>query len=70
MVETAGAERHMMRAATGTTSRAAYLTEYWKAFWRVSLSFWASSLEKAGKRMVVIGVAKKVMSMTKFWATP
>lgn len=38
-VETAGSDSDITRATTGTTSRAAYLTENWKTFCRVSLSF-------------------------------
>jgi hypothetical protein len=69
-VETAGPDKLMMRAATGTTRSEAYLIEYWKTFLRVSLSLWGSSLENAGNRMVVMGVAKNPMRTTKFTATP
>ena len=38
-VETAGSAKHATNAATGTTSNDAYLTENWKTFLMVSLSF-------------------------------
>ncbi len=69
-VDTAGSDRLMTRAATGTTRMEAYFMENWKTFLSVSWSFLASSLENAGKSMVVMGVAKKVMRTTKFEATP
>jgi len=52
--------------ATGTTINEAYLTEYWKTFFRVCWSFFASNLEKAGNIIVRTGVAKKEMRTTKF----
>jgi hypothetical protein len=69
-VETAGSDKHIMIMVTGTTISEAYLTENWKMFFRVSLSFFASSLENAGNSIVITGVAKKVIRITKFPATP
>ena len=68
--ETAGSARHTTKAAIGTTRKAAYLTEYWKTFCRVPLSFCASSLLNAGKSIVVIGVAKNPIKTTKVDAIP
>ena len=68
-VEIAGCERTMTTAAAGTTRSAAYFTENWKTFLRVSRSFSGSSLEKAGNSMVVMGEAKKVIRTAKFMAT-
>ena len=59
-----------MRAATGTTRRAAYFTENWKTFLRGCLSLSGLSLLKAGNIMVIIGLAKKPMRTTKLTATP
>ena len=68
-MEIAGWDRAMMAVAAGTTRRAAYVTENWKTFLSVSLSFCGLSLEKAGNSMVLIGVAKKVIRTAKFVAT-
>lgn len=57
-----------MRAAAGTTRRAAYFTENWKTFLSVSFSFCGFSLENAGNSTVAIGVEKKVIRTAKFMA--
>jgi len=57
-------------AAAGTTSSEAYFMENWKTFLSVSWSFCGSSLLKAGKSMVLTGVAKKVISTTNVLAMP
>jgi len=59
----------MTKEVTGTTIRAAYLTEYWNTFFSVSRSFVWSNFEKAGKSIVVTGVAKNVINTTKFTET-
>src|SRR3990172_2091277 len=64
-VETAGCDSAITITATGTTKRAAYLTENWYTLFNASWSFCGSSLEKAGKSIVVTGVAKKVIRTTK-----
>ena len=69
-VETAGSARHITSAATGTTRSDAYLTENWKTFSRVSLSFCGLSLLNAGNSIVVIGVAKNAIRTTKVVAIP
>ena len=71
MVLIAGWASAIIITETGITISAAYLTEYWKTFLSTCWSwlFWKSSLEKAGSSIVVTGVAKKVISTTKFVAT-
>ena len=68
-METAGCEREMIMVETGTVTSAEYFTEKRNTFLSVSLSFWRSSLEKAGNNTVVIGVATKVIRSTKLRAT-
>lgn len=60
----------MTMVVGGMTKRAAHLMECWKMFCRVWLSFLWFSLEKAGRSMVVIGVAKKVIRTEKVVAMP
>jgi len=68
-VKIAGCAKTITSAVAGTTRSDAYFTENWKTFPSVSFSFCALSLEKAGKSMVVIGVAKNVINTAKFRAT-
>ena len=48
--------------------RDVYLTESLNIFSRELRSFSIFSLEKAGKRIVAIGEASRVMRIVKFWA--
>lgn len=67
---TAGSESAMTMVVGGTTKSVAHLMEFWKTVCRAWLSFLWSSLENAGRSMVVIGVAKNVMRTENVVAMP
>ena len=68
-VATAGCDRAMTAAATGTTRSAAYFTENWKTLLNVPSSSFGFILENAGKSTVEIGVEKKAIRTAKLVAT-
>ena len=57
--ETRGLAKAITATVGGITSKEEYFIELLKTIFSVSLSFSASSFEKAGNSMVVMGVAKK-----------
>ncbi len=68
--EIPGCDSVITIAAAGTTRSEAYFVENAKTFLSVSRSFWLSSLEKAGKSMVVMGEAKNMIRTEKVVAIP
>ena len=58
----------MRAAAPGRATREEYLTALLKAWLKLALHL--SSLEKRGKRVVDMGVVRKVTRTPKFWAAP